>query len=132
MAATTAEIAKLRRMIAEPTTDTYIDNDLATAIESYPVPDVDGLDPDDTSWTATYDLHAAASELWAEKGSAVAADFTFSADGGSYSRDQVYTQYMKQARFHASRRQASTTTVHAVAGGVDTSVWIGNLPEPAL
>lgn len=119
-------------MIAEPTTDTYSDTDLEDWIEAFPVADDDGLEPDDTSWTATYDLHAAASELWAEKGAAVAADFSFSADGGSYSRDQVYSQYMKQARYHASRRRAGTAKIYSTAGGVDTEAWIGNLPEPDL
>lgn len=117
-------------MIAEPTTTTYSDADLTAWIEAYPVADDDGNDPDHVDWVATYDLHAAASELWSEKGAAVAADFTFSADGGSYNRDQVYAQYMKQARHHAARRRAGTAKVYAVAGGVDRAVWIANLPEP--
>lgn len=130
MAATAAQVARLRRMIAEPTTTTYSDADLSGWIEAYPVADDDGNDPDHADWTATYDIHAAASELWVEKAAAVAADFAFSADGGSYSRDQVYAQYMKQARHHAARRRAGTAKVYAVAGGVDRAVWIANLPEP--
>jgi len=129
MAATAAMVARLRRMIAEPTTTTYSDSDLDDWIESYPVADGDYNDPTDADWTATYDLHAAASELWSEKAAAVAADFSFSADGGNYSRDQVYAQYMKQTRFHSARRRAGSVRIHSDAGGRDTDAWIGNLSE---
>lgn len=129
MAATAAEIARLRRMIAEPSSDTYSDSDLGDWIETFPVADSNNYDPDHTSWVPTYDLHAAASDLWVEKAAGVAADFQFSADGASYSRDQVYAQYMRQARHHASRRMATSNRIVSVAGGRDTAAWIGNLPE---
>lgn len=129
MAATVAQVVRLRRMIAESTTDTYADTELEEWIESYPVADDDGNEPDDIDWTTTYDLHAAAAELWAEKAATVAADFSFSADGGNYSRNQVYEQYMKMSRFHSARRRAGSLRAHSTAGGRDTSAWIGNLSE---
>ena len=62
-------------------------------------------------WTATYDLNAAAADLWEEKAANHAANFDFSADGGSYSRSQAYDQHMTQARYFRSRRSVKTITM---------------------
>jgi hypothetical protein len=142
MAATAAQIARLRRMTAEPDDTTYTDDDLATIIESYPTTDERGEDSytwntattpptqdANTSWIATYDLHAAAAEVWEEKGAAVAQDFDFSADGGDYSRSQVQEQYMAQARYHRSRRALGTVKVVVSPPVITSAVWIGNRAE---
>ena len=145
MTATAAQIAELRRMTAEPTTTTYSDVLLTAFIERYPRIDANGEDPfewdtsttpptrdDNDDWTATYDLNAAAADVWTEKASAAAADFDFTADGGTYHRSQRYEQYMKQARYHRSRASATTAQLHKwpkeTRWGVDMP-WIGNLPE---
>lgn len=82
MAATATMRVQLRRMIQEPTTRTYSDDDLDTIIEQYPLHDLDGSSPwtEDTDgativnpdWTATYDLHAAAAEIWLQKAGRIA------------------------------------------------------------
>ena len=40
--------------------------------------------------------------------SALAQDYAFSADGGNYSRNQAYEQYMRQSRYWSSRRRPGT------------------------
>jgi hypothetical protein len=90
--------------------------------------DDDGYE--NTAWTATYDLHSAAADVWEDKAGAVAHRMDFSADGGSFSVSQQYEQYMKQARYHRSRRLPSTA--RAVAYPQESTLdehWIGNLPE---
>lgn len=121
MTATAAQIAKVRRMVNESTTSTYTDYDIATYIETYPVLDERGEVPytwdtstspptqeDNDDWIPTYDLNAAAADIWGEKAAVVAQDFHFSADGGSYSREQVVEQYQARERFYRSRRKIRT------------------------
>ncbi len=130
MAATDAMISRLRRMVNEPDPGGgYDDEALAALIELYPLPDADGNEPDSGDWAASYDLHAAASECWQEKASVVAVDFHFSADGGSFSREQVHQQYMQQARYHRSRRAVGTARLDQWPNEVDARLWVGNLPE---
>lgn len=124
MAATAAMISQLRRMVDEPDDTTYDDDLLSDYIEKYPLVDALGTDSQDVdfsttpptisekdNWIPTYDLHAAAAEIWEEKASGLTDEFDFSADGGKYSRSQKYDQYMSKARFHLSRRAVSSTTV---------------------
>lgn len=130
MAATAAMILRLRGMIAEPFgTSTYTDQALRDWIEAYPIADAADNEPADDAWVATYDLAAVASEIWGEKAAAVAGDYNFSADGASYSREQVYSQYMKQARHHGSRRRAGTLKVVSTAGNKVRGELYADLPE---
>lgn len=125
MGATAAQIARLRRMVAEPTEDTYDDDALADYIESHPCMDERGEMPyswDMTTtppsqdaneeWNPTYDLAAAAAEVWEEKAAVLAEDFDTNADGANLSRSQAYEQAMKQARWWWSRRKPSTITLY--------------------
>lgn len=129
-------------MTAEPTTDTYDDATIAAYIEKYPHLDEQGerpytlssdLPPEQVAndnWIPTYDLHAAAADIWEEKAAAPAQDFDFSEDGvGSYKRSQVYEQYMKQCRYHRARRMPSTITLIKDPEEKPDLSWIGNLPE---
>jgi hypothetical protein len=122
MSATAAMIARLRRMVDEPTEDIYDDDLMGEYIEAYPLLDILGTEPYevdystepptrsiDDSWIDTYDLHAAAADIWGEKAAATAENYDFSADGGNYSRSKRYDQYMAKARYHQSRRSAKTT-----------------------
>jgi hypothetical protein len=117
---TAAQIAQLRRMVAEPTQTTYADAALTTIIESYPTMDELGQMPyywssavppvktANTNWIATYDLNAAAAQIWEEKAAVPAADFDMTADGANLARSQVYEQAMKQARHYAAKRKVKT------------------------
>ena len=144
MAATAAQIAQFRRMVAETGLDTYDDSTLAEYIEAYPLLDEQGEAPYtwDTAtspptqdanedWIPTYDLHAAAGDIWEEKAAALATAFDFTADGATYNRSQQYDMMMRQARYHRSRRSPkSGTLIKWPEEASVTQSWIGNLPEP--
>ena len=144
MAASVDQIARLRRMVAEPLSTTYDDPALAGYIEAYALLDERGEDPftlssdtppvreDNPDWMPTYDLYAAAADIWLEKASALTGAFAFSADGATYQRDQQYAHAMSQARYYAARKSATSGTAHKWPDEhQDTElVWIGNLPEP--
>jgi len=133
---TAAQLSQFRRMIAESTTTTYNDILLTTYIEKYPHIDQFGELPMDdyglvnANWTATYDLAAAAADVWEEKAGTVIGKFDFSANGGQYSQSQQYDQYMKQCRYYRARRMPSTIMLikYPTESEFDDS-YIGNLPE---
>ena len=125
MTATAAQIAQVRRMVHEPTEDMYTDEDIADYIESYPAIDELGSLPytwdtstspptqdENEDWIPTYDLNAAAADIWGEKAAAITGDFDFSADGGTYNRSQVVAQYQQRERFYRARRKPGT--IHLV------------------
>lgn len=132
MTVTAAQIEKIRRMVNEPLTVPYTIALLTTYIETYPIPDGLGYFPSDgSSWTPTYDLNAAAADIWDEKAGIEATKFDFNADGGSYTRSQVYQQMMSRARYYRSRRAPTTATMRKHPREADSTdyPWIGNLPE---
>ena len=123
MTATADMIAELRRMVDEPNNDPYDDDVLGAYIERYPVLDALGTKPievdystepptlsERSEWIPTYDLHAAAADIWQEKSATVAEDYNFTADGSTLSRGDVQEQYMKQTRHHLARRKVKTIT----------------------
>ena len=124
MAATAAQIAQLRRMVNEPDNTTYDDDAITAFIEAYPLMDERAEVPytwdtstepptqdDNDNWVATYDLNAAAADVWAEKAAVVAGDYDFRADGGQFTRSQVYGQFMRQSAYYRARRSPSTITL---------------------
>ena len=108
MAAAADLIPRFRRMIAEPTQDVYSDVVLIEVIESHPSQDPSGSFPEYADWEPSYDLNAAAAEIWSEKAAALACNFDFSADGSNFSRSQAYQQAIAQARHFSARRKPST------------------------
>ena len=145
MAVSADQIERLRRMVNEPTTDTYSDDALTAYISKYALVDSQGRDVGNDSWTEDYDLAAAAALVWGEKASTLVCNFDFSADGASYSRSQMYEMHIAQAKYWSSRR--APRALHSVIaanyerdlqadpisvitdGGGDTT-YIINLPEP--
>lgn len=124
MTATAAMIAQVRRMVNESDSTTYSDATIQSYIETYPLLDERGQEPytydtsttpptQDTNedWIATYDLHAAAADIWEEKAATVADKVDFEADGGRYSCSQKAEAYMKLARSHRARRSIGTITL---------------------
>jgi hypothetical protein len=149
MGATENQIARLRRMVDEPTEANYTNDDLRYTIESYPLVDERGVEPYwyDTStnpptqvatrgWYPTYDLHAAAADIWEEKAAAVADEYDYpgaespTGINGVARNSQVYDHYKKQARHHAARRTATTAKLMPWPGrNRRGDSIIGNLPE---
>lgn len=114
-------VRRLRRMVAELGTETFTDSVLVEHIEQYPLEDIQGEAPtiEDTDsgefivnpdWIPTYDLNAAAAEIWDQKAGAIAGNFDFTADGGSYHRSQAVKAYENRARHYRSRRAITTIT----------------------
>lgn len=142
MTATAAQIAQVRRMTSEPTEDTYSDEAVQGYIEEYPTVDERGTDPywwnsattpptrtANVDWIATYDLHAAAADIWEEKAAALSAGYDFATEGQSFTRSQAYEQAMKMARFHKSQRNPDTIVARMKPDTKLTSEVIGNLAE---
>lgn len=145
MTATAAMRNQVRRWVNELTTANYSDDQINDYIEKYPLLDERGelpyeWNPTTTppskmmngSWVPTYDLHAAAADIWEEKVAAVVGEsFDFSADGGNFSRSQSYEQMAKQVRYHRARRSTKTSTMIKFPDEDSSSKfpWIGNLPE---
>jgi len=62
-------------------------------------------------WIPTYDLNAAAAEIWDEKAADLQDKFDFQADGGRYDRSQAYQQACKMAAKYRSRSCAKSAIV---------------------
>lgn len=129
-------IQQMRKMINEPTANDFSDSYIEDVITQYVMVDELGTAPyyytetgstptqtTNTEWIPTYDLNAAAADLWTEKAGKLADRFDFTADGASFHRSQAYEQAMKQARFYSSRRKPKTMTMH---------VWTDNEADDDL
>jgi len=110
--ASAADIQNLRRMTGV-TVSEYADDVLAAIIDRYPLPDANGLFPEEAGWTPRYDLNAAAADVWEERAAVLASQYDFNADGASFQRSQQYENYMKQARHFRSR--SAITSVRLVS-----------------
>jgi hypothetical protein len=111
-------ISQVRRMTAEPNDAApYTDAVLTSIIEQYPLIDSLGEEPFTTEgdpnpdWTPTYDLSAAAAQVWSEKAGILAGGFDFSTADQSFKRSQAYQQAIAQARYWQARR--ALKTIHA-------------------
>ncbi len=134
MPATAAQIAQTRRMTAEPDETTYTDADLAAYIQAYPLGDMHGYDVASVLWTPTYDLNAAAADVWDEKtATAVAsaasgavsgsvqsvavagATFTLGGSGSSSAGSDPVAIAQHRARYYRARRAARTVSLRGEA-----------------
>jgi hypothetical protein len=141
MAATAEQIERLRRMIAETTSATYSDTTLAEYVERYPLLDERGQKPYswlmadpptqqvNPLWIATYDLAAAAADIWTEKAAELTGKFDFAADGASFARSQAYQQAIGQARYYAARRKPRAMQAHVWPTKRNDEPFPGNAPE---
>ncbi len=127
MAATAAQILQLRRMCGLTASDaTYTDTVLAGYIEAYPLMDEWGQLPHfesedtppvqetNTNWAPTYDLAAAAADVWDEKAAGYAGQYDVNADGASRSLSQQYEHAAARARHWRARRAATSVRTWTV------------------
>jgi hypothetical protein len=111
-------------MVAEPTTATYSDAAISAFLVRHPLIDELGAEPyswntltdpptatDNDAWVPTFDLNAAAADVWEEKAAALAGNVDFQADGGSFSLSQKFDQARKMARHYRARRSMKTATL---------------------
>jgi hypothetical protein len=115
-----ALVARLRRMVAEPTSATYDDEALRQLIAEAVVTDratvgraggLDGVvDVRYVPQPAQFDLNAAAAVVWEEKLSALvgAGTYDLSADGESFALSQRVTQYQQRLSYFLSRRRVKS------------------------
>jgi len=143
MSATLAMRTTLRRYIAESDdSNGYDDDTLDGIIEAYPLLDERGEEPytwdtstqpptqdENEDWIVTYDLHAAAAQIWQEKAASAAHLFTFSADGGQYVRSEAFKQMMQMVRYHRARRAPGNQRVVVWPKTDVSSEVVGNLAE---
>jgi len=114
-------------MIAEPTAATYSDEDLTGYIEAYPIRDGDEEAPylwdgdsweDNPDWDPTYDLNAAAAEIWLEKAAGLAGEYDAEVNEGGVSlyqkKSDRYEHAMKMHRRYQSKRVIESFAIRAV------------------
>jgi len=128
-----AEMVDLvRRRTGEVENSTYTLSDIQEYIARYPLVDSEDREPTHDEWSGSWDLNQAAADIWEEKATKYVTDFDFSADGGDYTRSQVYQQMLTMARTYRARRstKAVRVTVRPRADRrFDRDYWVGNLPE---
>jgi hypothetical protein len=103
----------------------FSDAQITLAIEEYPKNDSSGYHPDETDWTATYDLYRAAADIAEQRAAKVATDYDTSADGATLSRSQVQDQlYALAVRLRS--RGAAKASYAVIEDNSDTDEDVGN------
>lgn len=125
--------------------ESYEDEAIALVIERYPLVDRFGTpalvwdrsqtpptSSEHPNWVPTYDLNAAAADIWGEIAAGYVGDFDFSTNDQRFDRSQKHEQAMAQVRYYRSRRAPTSLQMSGVsASSRNDSVtpWIINLPE---
>lgn len=94
---------QLHRMLSADSEPALDLEDLHTLLRLHRIIDALGYAPTHERWTPTFDLYAAAAEGWRWKAAKAAERFSFSADGASYNRDQIYAHCLAQVKSYSSR-----------------------------
>lgn len=115
MAVSAAMITRVRGMTGELSEAPYTDAAIVVFIEKHPLPDYSGELPTadgevNEVWTPTYDMNAAAADIWDEKAALLAGKFDVSADGASMSRSQLFDMATRRARHYRSRRAKGSSS----------------------
>jgi hypothetical protein len=99
--------ARLANMVAASSRPVLSDSQVEDLLNLHQVADLNGTMPASDAWTPTWDLNAAAAEGWGWKANTVAGDFTFSADGASYSKADVLAHCAEREAFYAGKVRGS-------------------------
>ena len=102
------KVAATSRPVLEPAV-------VSALLDAYPQEDRTGRGPTDSLWEGTWDLNAAAAEGWRMKAGKVAGDFTFSADGASYSKADVLAHCLEMETRYASLCHGVTNVLGGTA-----------------
>ncbi len=90
MALNASQLVQLRRMIADPAPGDFLDSELNTIAERYPL---DG----------SYDLNAIAAEVWSFKAAAAAGEEErFTSDGKTFDYGAIQDKAIKMQKHYAS------------------------------
>jgi len=96
-------LVRLKNMTAATVRPVLDAETLTALLASFAIQDRWGARVQDEGWEPTWDLNAAAAEGWRWKAAAVAADFTFSADDGSFSKGEVMAKCLAMAEQYAAK-----------------------------
>lgn len=102
-------------MVAADSEPLLTDLEVAYLVELGRRPDSDGLLPDDVGWSGAYNLNAAAAEGWRRKAGKVAGQFSFTTDGQTFHRAEMYKACLDMAQHYANRLAGSIPTGVGVA-----------------
>jgi hypothetical protein len=109
-------------MVAADSEPVLNEVEVAYLVELARRPDPDGLLPGDVGWRGAYNLSAAAAEGWRRKAGKVAGQFSFSADGQTFHRAEMYKACLDMAQRYANRIAGSVPT----GTGDDYANVVGN------
>lgn len=113
-------IARVRRMVAEQDNAApWDDATIAAYIERYALRDAAGVLPGEDGWTPTYDLHAAARDIWNDKAAMLASEFDVGVDGTTARRSQRFEQARRMAAYYGARAAARVVAVTRAEDAAD-------------
>lgn len=104
--------AELERRVAPDIEPTLSDAAITALLAGARRPDTEARVWSDDDWEPTWDLDAAACAGWEQKAAIAAAQFSFSEDGQSFSRKQVFDACLAMAKLY--RRGSGSVQVHSV------------------
>ncbi len=123
---TATELARLERMVGEShkaSADRLLEEaDLDDAAYLSRVKDIDGETPhtsagaENSDYTNTVDLYQAASIGWSQKAGILAEQFSFTADGATFQRNQAYHAAVKQAARYSDMSSGWTPVAPTAEG----------------
>ena len=104
---TSAQTDRLARMAGEyhkETADRMVNNARLDEIagEVALLKDSEGVVPGGDDYVTTVDIYRAAAESWREKAGMVADGYDFESEGASFTRSQLYDNYVQQAARYAA------------------------------
>jgi hypothetical protein len=109
-------VTRVTSLVAADRRPVLTEAEVVASIQGHPMLDADGLSPEDSGWTQTWNLYAILAELWDMKAGKVAGDFNFKADGGDYSKGDVMAHCLAMSAQYAAKLTGSTSTLHREAG----------------
>lgn len=93
-------VARVKMLGATAERPAITDDEVGLIVDQYALVDLNGNAPSATDWTPTYDVNGAVAEVWRVKAGRVAGDYSFSADGASYSKADVMAHCLEmEAKF---------------------------------
>lgn len=111
----TAVVARVTMLGAVAERPVVTADEVGTVVDAYALVDTNGNAPSATDWTPTYDVSGAVAEVWRVKAARVAGDYSFSADGASYSKADVMAHCLEmEAKFAAMSKGGGFGSVQVI------------------
>ncbi len=101
-------LEKLKLMSAWDAEPSVSEDDLEAVLEGFVLPDINGAPPDEEEWIPTFDLTAAAAEVWLIKAAKAAALTEIDPPGSGIVTSKVFDNCVLMARYYRSKRSATS------------------------